>query len=83
MILILCDGMDGVESAYDCFLEYLYENHPWNVKRMFDSAYIIETDDDLRYAFVDRRYINYYAHVKPDVIDVCDFFEGIDIWHNS
>lgn len=83
MILILCDTMDDVEAAYHCFLEFLYENDPWHVRQMFDSAYIVETDDDLKYAFVDRRYINYYAHVRPDVVDVSEFFEGVDTWYNN
>lgn len=75
MIVVLCSSFEEAQFAYDIFVKFLEENYPWNIKRFLDAAYCVETDDDLKYVFVDYRFRNLFN--KSDVIDVDEFFEGI------
>lgn len=78
MIVILCNSFEEAIHCFYIFLEFLEETSVWNsqIKRVFDAAYCIETDDDLKYVFVDYRFEKLFD--KADCIDVDEFFEGID-----
>lgn len=80
MIVVLCNSFEEAQFSYDIFVEFLDENHPWNIKCRHDAAYCVETDDDLKYVFVDYRFEHLFN--KSDVIDVNTFFEGITQWEN-
>lgn len=78
MIVVLCSSFEEAQFAYGVFVEFLDENYPWNVKYCHDAAYCVETDDDLKYVFVDYRFEHLFD--KSDVVDVDEFFEGIAQW---
>lgn len=80
MIVVLCNSFEEAQFSYDIFVEFLYENHPWNIKHCYDAAYCVEADDDLKYVFVDYRFEHLFD--RSDVIDVDEFFEGISEWEN-
>lgn len=78
MIVVLCSSFEEAQFAYDIFVEFLEENYPWNIKQLYDAAYCVETDDDLKYVFVDYRFEHLFN--KSDVMDMGEFFEGIAQW---
>lgn len=81
MIVILCDDFAQVGYAFDMFVIFLEENEPWSIKRCFEDAYQVETDDDLRYIFIVREYLPLYLRDGPDVIESNEFFDGIDEYY--
>lgn len=78
MIVVLCSSFEEAQFAYGIFIEFLGWNHPWNIKHCHDAAYCVETDDDLKYVFVDYRFEHLFN--ESDVVDVDEFFEGIAEW---
>lgn len=76
MIVVLCSSYEEAVHCFYIFLEFLEENFPWNIKRVFNVANCIETDDDLKYVFVDYRFEKLFD--KADCINVDEFYEGID-----
>lgn len=80
MIVILCNSFYEAIDSFDIFMEFLNENTPWSIKRVFESSYCVETDDDLKYVFVDYRFESLFD--KADCIDVDQFFEGIGEYYS-
>lgn len=80
MIVILCDSYDEACNCYDCFVSFLNQEDPWAIKRTYDFSQCVETDDDLRYLFVDKRYEGAFIKKDCDIIDEDEFFEGIENW---
>lgn len=80
MIVVLCSSFEEAQFAYGVFVEFLDGNYPWNIKHCHDAAYCVETDDNLKYVFVDYRFERLFN--KSDVVDVDELFEGITQWIN-
>lgn len=83
MIIILCDSWKDACDAYDCFLVFLEINEPFAIRKEFHYCNCVETFDDLRYIFIDYRVAKIFRDMKPDVIDVHDFFEGIEYYYDD
>lgn len=66
MIVVLCSSFEEAQFAYDVFIEFLEENYPWNIKRRFDAAYCVETDDDLKYVFCGLSFRTFIRQVGCD-----------------
>lgn len=81
MIVVLCNSFWDVKDAYDCFVTFLEENEPWSIVETYDAAYCVETDDDLRFIFVDYRMQNLFKDMTPDYIDMVEFFEGLEDYY--
>lgn len=78
MIVILCNSFEEAQDGYDMFVSFLEENEPWYIRTTYDASYCVETDDDLRYIFVDYRFEALFKTFdNPDVIEMDEFFEGI------
>lgn len=83
MIVILCNSFQDVQDSFDIFMNFLESYEPFSIQKVFEYSYCVETDDDLRYIFVDYRFKN-LASTFDDVIDYVDsdkFFEGIDEYY--
>lgn len=78
MIVVLCNSFEDAQDCYDMFVSFLENFEPFSIKKTYNSSYCIETDDDLRYIFVDYRFKPlFYNFDKPDIIEADEFFEGI------
>jgi hypothetical protein len=42
----------------------------------------VETDEDLRYIFVEHGYGKVFESMNADLIDICDFFEDFDAYND-
>lgn len=78
LIIILCRSYKKACKAFQLFLEFLEDNEPWSIKNVLKNVNMVETDDDLRYIFIDYRFVNVFKNMTPDFIDAQDFFEGIN-----
>lgn len=78
MIVILCKSYESSCAAFDQFMEFLEDNEPWAIKRVFKHTNCVETDDDLRYIFMDNRFVGVFNHMLVDIVDVKKFFRGIN-----
>lgn len=82
MIVILCNSFEDAQDAYEDFIAFLELYEPLAIKKRFDPAYCVETDDDLRYIFVDYRFEKLFLNFDtPDYVDAEEFFEGIDEYY--
>lgn len=81
MIVILCNSFDDAKDAYDELVEFLNTYEPWHIKETYNASYCVETDDDLRYIFIDFRLKGLFP--KDDQIDVSKFFEGLDDFYGN
>lgn len=82
MIVILCESWKAACKAYSLFLNFLEDNEPWSIKTIYNHTNCVETDDDLRYIFVDYRMQNVFNDLRPDIIYAQDFFEGISYYYD-
>lgn len=76
MIVVLCNSFEEVKDAFDIFLDFL-EWDCCEIQKIYHACYCVETDDDLRYIFIDHRMKNLFKNMAPDFLDVEEFFEGI------
>lgn len=83
MIVVLCDSFEEAVSAFKIFLDFLLNNEPWHRLKIFDYANMVETDDNLRYIFVSYEYSETFKNMKPDLVDLYDFLNGIDEFYYS
>lgn len=59
-------------------MDFLETYEPLSISKVFEYSYCVETNDDLRYIFVDYRFKPlFHGFCKPDEIDMEEFFEGI------
>lgn len=79
MIIVLCNSFEEAVLSYEIFLEFLDENEPWHIKKIYDAAYCVETDDDLKYVFLDYRLGGLFS--EEDCVDVNSFFDGINSFY--
>lgn len=78
MIVILCKSFKSACQAFQLFLEFLVDNEPWSIRNRFESVNCIETNDDLRYIFIDSRCAGVFEPITVDILTVQEFFEGIN-----
>lgn len=82
MIVVLCNSFEDSKKAFEIFLNYLN----WEccvIKENYEACYCVETDDDLRYIFIDYRMKNIFDKMTPDFLDVEEFFEGLPNYYNG
>lgn len=83
MIVILCNSFKEAQNDFNSFMDFLNTFEPFSISKVFEHSYCVETDDDLRYIFVDYRFKS-LASKFDDVIDYVDsdeFFEGIEEYY--
>lgn len=78
MIVVLCENYQDAADAFDIFVQYLNEVEPWIITRVDVYSLTIDTEYDLRYIFTDYHYAKVFQDLTPDIIDVVEFFEGIE-----
>lgn len=79
MILILCDSFQAAKEAFNLFIRWVEEYYLWDVLEIFSHCFCIETDENLRYMFIDRRMKKVFDHLHPDIVEEKDFFHDIDV----
>lgn len=84
MIIILCDDFESAKYCFRFFLDILQkEEGPGYVTDYDPYAYYIDTEDDLRYIFVDYRYESVFENLTLDILDEHTFFESIAEWYEE
>lgn len=80
MIVILCNSFEDAQNGFARFLHFLKMFEPASISRVFSYSYCVETEDDLRYIFVDYRFKNLALTFDEgiDYVEMDEFFEGID-----
>lgn len=79
MIVILCNSFQEAQDGFDIFMNFLETYEPFSIFKVFESAYCVETDDGLRYIFVDYRFRPlFHKFDNPDEMNLDEFLEGID-----
>lgn len=78
MIVVLCDSFEQAVDAYECFVGYLEANMPWCILNIWNASQCVETDENLRYIFVDRRFGGLFWKTRPDIIGVQEFFKNME-----
>lgn len=76
MIVIVCDNFRQATICFEAFRDHIIDTEPWIIENSYDYALSLETDDNLRYIFIDYRYIPLYEKNEDimEFIDVYDFF---------
>lgn len=80
MIVILCDSFYDACEAFLVFWEYVEFGLGENIVNVWESENCLETDDNLRYIFIDYRWEPAFRKMTPDIIDIEEFFEGLPNW---
>lgn len=78
MIVILCSSFKAACRAFDIFLQLLDDNEPWSIQKVFYGEKCIELEDDLRYIFIDHRFVHAFDKMHPDIVDVQAFFAELN-----
>ena len=82
MIVVSCNSFKQAQDAFSLFMDFLEKYEPLSINKVFEYSYSVETDDDLRYIFIDYRFENLFKSIdRPDIVDVEEFFEGIDEYY--
>jgi hypothetical protein len=83
MIVILCGSFKEASKAFESFLDFLlYGDYTPEVTRVWVDSNCVETDEDLRYIFVEHGYGKVFESMNADLIDICDFFEDFDAYND-
>lgn len=83
MIIILCDHYKQAEMLFQLFLEFLDQNEPQFIKRVFSCTPAIEMEDGLKYLFIDWHYKAWFECFCNDFIDADEFFYGVDKYYGD
>ena len=78
MIVILCKTYKDAHDAFDIFMSFLEDTNPWSIETVWEPCLCVETEDNLRYLFTDYRMKKEFENLKPDILDVDEFFEGVN-----
>lgn len=82
MIVVLCNSFKEAQDAFADFMDFLETYEPLAISKVFEYSYCVETDDDLRYIFVDYRFENMFKKFdRSDYVDKDEFFEGLDEYY--
>lgn len=77
MIYILCPSYQDAQDAFDCFVDYIEHNAPWELSWVHPAGNLVVTDDDLKYVFIYHRYYPIVHKKEDEAIDMDDFFNDI------
>lgn len=78
MMVILCNSFQEVQDSYDIFVTYLEMNEPGSIKETYDASYCVDTDDKLRYIFIDYRFEQLFLKMdNVDILYMDEFFDGL------
>lgn len=79
MVLVLCDSFKEAQDAFSDFMTFLERCDPLSIFKVFEYSYCVETDDNFRYIFIDRRLKSlFHTFDSPDEVEMPEFFEIID-----
>lgn len=78
MIVILCETFYEAQEAFYHFLSYIAEYGSAQIKHKWEYCNCVETDEDLRYIFVDQRYGDKFSRMDPDIVGEKCFFKLLD-----
>lgn len=81
LVLILCKSYKTACKAFKMFVEFMEDNEPMEIRKRFEHENCIETYDDLRYIFIDSRFAPVFQNMKPDIVTIQEFFEGINMYY--
>lgn len=79
MIVILCDDFWQAVDRFHQFVEFISVFGHEEIVEMYDKAYCVITDADLKYVFVDWRLAPLFKDTEADIIDEGEFFENL-LW---
>lgn len=74
MIVVLCEDFDTAVLEFRYFLDFL-NLCAERVLHIYESANAVETDDNLRYIFIDHKFYKIFLPMKPDFVDIYDFID--------
>lgn len=74
MIAVLCPSFYDAKQNFYQFLSML---NSWEIEKVFYHSYCVETDENLRYIFVDYRMRKIFEEIRSDIISVDEFFDKI------
>lgn len=77
MIVILCESFQDAINSFRYFLHFLEDNEPWSILQVWEKCQCVETDENLRYIFVDYRFEHAFDNCHPDIVDAGNFFGNI------
>ena len=78
MIVVLCNSFEEAKDSFAKFMDFLEFYEPQSITRVFESSYCVDTDDDLRYVFVDYRFGPLFENLgDSDEIWEDEFFCGL------
>lgn len=77
MIVILCEDFYEAMNAFKIFVRCIEDLGI--VKKIYKGTECVETDDDLKYIFIDYRMRKNFVEFTEDFIDESDFFEDFDL----
>lgn len=75
MIAIICESFSMAKNDFWFFMTLLYQSEPWRVQRVWPNEYCVETDDDLRFIFIEKSMIPVFESLNADFIYSYDFFD--------
>lgn len=82
MVVVLCDSFDDAKDGFDSFMDFLENYEPFSILKVFEYSYCVETDDNLRYIFVDRRFKPlFHTFDRPDEVELDEFFDDISNYY--
>lgn len=84
MIVILCPSFWHAKDAFEIFVNFLSREEPGTIMSISESALYVNTDSDLTYVFVDRRYEEIFENFDPpvDFVDSFEFFYDLYNYHD-
>lgn len=72
MIVILCNSFDEAKDGFVRFMDFLEAYEPLNISKVFEYSYCVETDDNLRYIFVDQTKLIWKNSLKDLMIIILE-----------
>lgn len=56
MVVVLCDSFEDAVDAFHDYLDYIREETADVIVEIWEDCNCVETDDDMRYIFIDKRF---------------------------
>ncbi len=81
MIVVLCESFQDAQDAFDIFVQFLEEVEPFSILEVYENCLCVDTDDDLRYVFVDYHLEHEFDKLTLDILDADEFFEGLEDYY--
>lgn len=75
--MVLCESQWEAEELFELWMMVLVHMAVENIRRAWPECLAVETDDDLRYIFVDYRMEHAFDNMKPDIVDSDEFLIAI------